>query len=210
MRLLVETLLDSPQLEETTTREYLRLVAQENLRLSRLIDNFLTFSRIERNKYVYTFGQVAPATVVERAAAAVRERLQAPGCTFAVSVEPALPDLNADPDALATALVNLLDNAWKYSGEHKEIGISARRQGGTIELAVRDNGIGLAPRDRQRIFQRFYQVRPRGSPVSGGCGIGLSLVQSIVTAHGGRLQVDSELRHGSTFTIILPIPSARP
>ncbi len=210
MRLFVETLLNAPPpLDERTTREYLQLIAQENMRLSRLIDNFLTFSRIERNKYVYAFGRVAAASLAERAAGAVRERFQSAG-TFAVAVDPALPEVSADADALVTALVNLLDNAWKYSGETKHVVLSARRHGDRVEFAVRDHGIGLAPRDRRRIFQRFYQVRPQGSPVSGGCGLGLSIVHSIVAAHHGTITVESELGRGSTFTIRLPIVPPSP
>ncbi|HLP08356.1 MAG TPA: HAMP domain-containing sensor histidine kinase [Opitutaceae bacterium] len=205
MRLFVETLLDAPPpLDERTTREYLQLIAQENVRLSRLIDNFLTFSRIERNKYAYSFDLIAAATVAERAAGVVRERFQHAG-TFAVVIDPALPDVSADADALVTALVNLLDNAWKYSGETRHVVLSARRHEDRVEFAVRDNGIGLAPRDRRRIFQRFYQVRPQGSPVNGGCGLGLSIVRAIVVAHRGRIAVESELGRGSTFIISLPI-----
>ncbi|MFT3829428.1 MAG: HAMP domain-containing sensor histidine kinase [Opitutaceae bacterium] len=210
MRLLVDTLLNAPPpLDERTTREYLALVAQENVRLSRLIDNFLTFSRIERNKYVYAFDRVAPLTLAERAAGAVRERFQAAG-TFEVVVDPALPDVSADADALVTALVNLLDNAWKYSGETKHVVLSARRREDRVEFAVRDHGIGLAPRDRRRIFQRFYQVRPQGSPVSGGCGLGLSIVQAIVAAHHGTITVESELGRGSLFMIRLPLAPPLP
>ncbi|HLP02091.1 MAG TPA: HAMP domain-containing sensor histidine kinase [Opitutaceae bacterium] len=204
MRLFVETLLNAPPpLEERTTREYLQLIAQENVRLSRLIDNFLTFSRIERNKYVYAFERVAATTLAERAAGTVRERFQGAG-RFETVIAPDLPDLDADADALVTALTNLLDNAWKYSGETKHVVLSARLHEERVEFAVRDHGIGLAPRDRRRIFQRFYQVHPQGSPVSGGCGLGLSIVHSIVAAHHGTITVESELGRGSTFTIRLP------
>lgn len=207
MRLFVETLLNSPQLDEQTTRDYLVLIAQENLRLSRLIDNFLTFSRIERNKYTYTFGPVSASSIAEGAATVVRERLQAPGCTFNTAFPDNLPNVSADADALITALVNLLDNAFKYSGETKEISLTAGTRDGAVFFAVRDNGVGLSPRDAKRIFQRFYQVNPHRSPASGGCGLGLSIVHTIITSHRGTIQVDSQPGRGSTFTITLPIGS---
>jgi signal transduction histidine kinase len=204
MRLFVETLLDSERLDEQTTREYLELIAQENLRLSRLIDNFLTFSRIERNKYAYAFAPVPAARLAEEAAAAVRERFASPGCTFTAAIAPDLPTIQADADSLVTALTNLLDNAYKYTPDAKEIALAATANDGTVVFSVRDNGIGLVPRDAKRIFRRFYQVRPHGSPASGGCGLGLSIVHSIVTAHRGTIQVSSQPGRGSTFTIILP------
>lgn len=204
MRLFVETLLDTPELDERTTREYLALIAQENVRLSRLIDNFLTFSRIEREKYSYAFRPIAPAALAEQATAVVRERFSAPGCTFTVSIAESLPTVSADPDACTTALVNLLDNAWKYTGAPKEIALTVAAEGRTVAFAVRDNGVGLAPRDARRIFQRFYQVRPHHAPATGGCGLGLSIVRSIVAAHRGTVRVDSTPGRGSTFTICLP------
>ena len=209
MRLFVETLLATPTLDEKTAREYLTLIAQENLRLSRLIDNFLTFSRIERNKYVYDLRPVAASELAERAAGAVRERFNVPNCTFTTDIPANLPAIDADAGALVTALINLLDNAWKYSGDTKRIALTVCAHGGSVEFAVTDNGIGLTPRDRQRIFRRFYQVRPQGSPANGGCGLGLSIVHSIVAAHRGTIRVDSAPGRGSTFTIALP-PAASP
>ncbi len=116
MRALVDTLLDSNKLDETTTREYLKLLASENARLSRLIDNFLTFSRLERNKFKFVFAPVSPYQIVNAAIAAMGERVHTPGCTVTSRVAERLPEINADADALTTAVLNLLDNAWKYSG----------------------------------------------------------------------------------------------
>lgn len=205
MRLLVETLLNTDQLEERTTREYLQLIATENLRLSRLIGNFLTFSRIERNKYTFDFKTVSAAEIAEGAAAAVRDRLEAPGCRFDVMLAPDLPEISGDADALVTALVNLLDNAWKYSGDEKVIALSASAHHGHVTFAVRDDGVGLSPRDTKRIFGRFQQAHHHRSTAGGGCGLGLSIVQFIVTAHDGDVTVASEPGRGSTFTIRIPV-----
>jgi signal transduction histidine kinase len=204
MRLLVETLLNTPQLDEKITREYLELIAKENVRLSRLIDNFLTFSRIERNKYTFDFKEVSATAIVEEAAATVRERFNTPGCQFNFQVAAALPSVVADADAMVTALLNLLDNAYKYSGESKQIELAAAAQNGSVFFTVKDNGIGLTPRETKRIFRRFYQVNQSSSPATGGCGIGLSIVQFVVTAHRGTVRVQSEPDRGSTFIVTLP------
>ena len=207
MRLLVETLLNSPQLNEQTAREYLQLIATENLRLSRLIDNFLTFSRIERNKYTFRFNPVPALKLIEAAVASVRERFSAPGCHFEVKTPSQLPSVVADSDAMVTALVNLLDNAYKYSGDDKQITLSADSENGSVRFAIKDNGVGLSSRDTKRIFKRFYQVDQRLSRTGGGCGLGLSIVKFIVAAHDGDVRVDSTPGKGSIFTVTLPVQS---
>jgi signal transduction histidine kinase len=204
MRLLVETLLNSPKLNEQTAREYLQLIATENLRLSRLIDNFLTFSRIERNKYTFKFNPVPADEILAAAKAAVQDRFNIPGCRLELQSPPTLPAVVADADALVTALINLLDNAYKYSGDNKHVTLSATAYNGSVSFAVKDNGIGLSPRETKRIFKRFYQVDQRMSRPVGGCGLGLSIVKFIVTAHHGEIRVESEPTRGSTFTLILP------
>jgi signal transduction histidine kinase len=210
MRLLVDTLLNSQPLHEPTAREYLQLIAQENLRLSRLIDNFLTFSRMERNKYAFGFKAVPAAEIVQGAVAAVRERFNVPGCHFKTEAAVGLPPVLADADAMVTAVVNLLDNAYKYSGEEKHITLRAGAANGSVVFSVEDNGIGLSPRDTRRIFKRFFQVDQRLSRSGGGCGLGLSIVKFIVTAHHGSVAVESQPGCGSTFTISLPRAEARP
>jgi len=204
MRLLVDTLRETPRLHEPTAREYLDLIATENLRLSRLIENFLTFSRIERNKYQFDFQSVPAGAIAENAAAAVRERFNAPGCSFDTDIAPDLPTVVADADAMVTALVNLLDNAWKYSHDNKRVTLTAAAENGAVVFKVTDNGIGLSPRDARRIFNRFYRVEPHRSQTGGGCGLGLSIVKFVVTAHQGTVRVESEPNRGSTFIISVP------
>ena len=208
MRLLVDTLLNSPVLHEPTAREYLQLIATENRRLSRLIDNFLAFSRMERNKYAFDFATTRPEDIVDSAAAAVRERFQPPACHFQALAAPDLPAVAADAGALVTALLNLLDNAYKYSGDQKEITLRATAGDNRVTFAVSDNGIGLAPRETRRIFKRFYQVNQPQGRTGGGCGLGLSIVRFIVTAHHGTVRVESRPGSGSTFTISIPAARA--
>ncbi|HWD20076.1 MAG TPA: HAMP domain-containing sensor histidine kinase [Verrucomicrobiae bacterium] len=207
MRLLVETLLQSDPIPEPTAREYLQLIARENLRLSRLIDNFLTFSRIERNKYAFDFSTVSPRQIADAAANAMRERFQAPACQFTMDVPGRLPPVVADADAMVTALLNLLENAYKYSGDAKEISLTADTRNDGVSFVVKDNGIGLSPRETKRIFQRFYRVN-QPARHAGGCGLGLSIVQFIVKAHHGAVRVESEIGRGSSFIITLPTAPA--
>ncbi len=207
MRVLVDTLLDSEQFDEQKTREYLQLIAQENERLGRLIQNFLTFSRMERKKYTFHFSLLPARQIVDAAVESVRGRFDAPGCRLDVQIEDDLPPVMADPDALAAAMINLLDNAHKYSEEIKHIVLRARAENGSVIFSVADNGIGIAPRERRRIFQPFYQVNQRLSREGSGCGLGLSIVQFIATSHRGSVSVESQPGCGSTFTLSLPVGS---
>jgi signal transduction histidine kinase len=205
MRVLVETLLDSKQFDEQRTREYLELIAQENQRLSRLIQKFLTFSRMERNRHSFHFSLLPPRQVVEGAIASMRGRFDAPGCQLDAQIDDNLPPVMADPDALAAALLNLVENAYKYSEENKHIVLRARADNSNVTFSVTDNGIGIPRGERRRIFQPFYRVDERLSRKGSGCGLGLSIVRFIATAHRGNVSVESEPGCGSTFRISLPI-----
>ncbi len=205
MRVLVDTLLEGRCAGPAQEREYLRLIAGENQRLTRLIDNFLNFSRMERNRHAFEFAEVKLDEVVREAADSVRERFSAPHCRLELDVPPDLPAIVADRDALLTVLLNLLDNAWKYSGEKKEVSVRARAADGEVILSVEDNGIGLTHRQIRRIFEPFYQVDQSLSRRAGGCGLGLSIVRFIVRAHGGQVAAASEPGKGSAFMVRLPI-----
>jgi len=208
IRLLVDTLLEADQnasnkYGHVNVREYLELIAQENARLTRLIDNFLTFSRMERGMQRFDFESLDVRQVIFEAAEVFREhRDDVEECLGVDEGQQAW--ISADRDALVTAVVNLLENAWKYSGDQKRIVLAAGREGDRIAISVRDNGIGLSARSVSRVFERFYQVDQRVARTQGGCGLGLSIVRAIVQAHGGEVRVESQLETGSTFTILLP------
>jgi signal transduction histidine kinase len=204
MRLLVDGLLADAVLDPTKTREYLELLAVENGRLSRLIDNFLTFSRLDRHRYHFTLEPVAPATIVASALAAIRDRVP-PTSALHIDIEDNLPSVRADREALPTALVNLLDNALKYTPAEKRIDLRVRHdRDSLVSFAVTDNGIGIPAGERRRIFRRFHRVDQRLSQETSGVGLGLSIVELIVRGHHGRVHVESEAGSGSTFTIQVP------
>jgi len=205
MRILVDTLAEGRAGGPVQQAEYLRMISHENLRLSRLIDNFLTFSRMERNKRAFEFAPVSPADIVADAVRAAGERFSGAGCQFTVDVADALPTITADRDAMVTVLLNLLDNACKYTGADKRISLAAFAEDGRVCFRVTDNGIGLSRRAVRRVFDRFYQVDRSLSRPAGGCGLGLSIVRFIVDAHGGAVIVASRSGEGSTFTVRLPV-----
>jgi two-component system phosphate regulon sensor histidine kinase PhoR len=121
-------------------------------------------------------------------------------------VAPSLPRILADRAALVDAIVNLLSNAYKYTGEEKRISLSAVTDGKHVKIAVKDNGIGIPLAEHRRIFEKFYRVDDSLSRSVEGSGLGLSIVRHVATAHGGRVVVESEPGQGSTFTLVLPHP----
>ncbi|TWU42426.1 sensor histidine kinase [Novipirellula artificiosorum] len=208
MRLLVDTLLDAESFDENLTREYLQLIGKENERLCRVMDNFLAFSRMDRRMHTFTFVPCDVRKLILRSVEAAGDRFHAADCQLDVRVDDDLPTLNADTDAIVTAILNLLENAYKYSDPVRQIQIHASEQAGRIRIAVADNGIGLSRRTAAKVCQRFYQVDRSLARKGQGCGLGLSIVQFIVSAHHGRLQIDSLPGSGSTFTILLPVAEA--
>jgi signal transduction histidine kinase len=202
VQLLVDSLLESGPNDPGKTRDYLHLIAGENQRLTRLVGNFLTFSRIERNRQTFELRETNPRDIIESAVVIVRDRFA--GCDFESESESSLPAINADHDALVSALVNLLDNAWKYTPADKLIRLRASTESAHVVFEVEDNGIGIAPREQKRIFRRFYRIDKRLSRESTGCGLGLSIVDAIARAHDGSVTVMSQLGRGSTFRISLP------
>lgn len=209
MRMLVDTLLEGRTRDAQQVREYLKLIARENQRLSRMIDNFLTFSRMERNKQAFTMGCCRPAQIVQSAVEVVANRFEQAGVKFTQDIESGLAGMLADPDAMVMVLVNLLDNAFKYTSSDKQISLRAYRNSSHICFEVKDNGRGMTRKVMRRIFNRFYQADPHLNRTAEGCGLGLSIVQFIVKAHGGRVTVESTPGKGSVFTVSLPEVAAK-
>ncbi len=204
MRVLVDTLLEGNYRDQGQVTEYLQLVSKENERLTGLIDNFLTFSRMERNKQAFEMTRTSPAAIARDAAEAIKTKFSAGQCSFEVDIPENLPDVLADRDAMVTVLVNLLDNAYKYSYDDKRIELKVFREDGSVCFCVHDNGKGIPRRALRKIFRRFYQVDRSLARRSEGCGLGLSIAKFIVDAHKGSIAVDTKLGQGSTFTVRLP------
>ena len=203
MRVLADTLLQGNYRDPQQVTDYLQLICKENKRLTGLIDNFLTFSRMERNKLALTLCATNPAVIARDAAEAIKTKFNKSACRFEVAIPDDLPYVMADHDSMVTVLVNLLDNAYKYSGDDKHIELRVFSQDGHICFRVRDNGKGVSRRLTKKIFQRFYQVDRSLSRHTEGCGLGLSIAKFIVDAHNGTVSVDSKPGQGSIFTVML-------
>ncbi|HSR87358.1 MAG TPA: HAMP domain-containing sensor histidine kinase, partial [Pontiella sp.] len=205
MRVLVDTLLEGRVRDEAHAEEYLRLVSRENERLTRMIENFLSFSRMERNRNAFDLMPASPAAIVEDAIDSVCTKYKACGCRLETEVEENLADIPVDHDAIVTVLINLLDNACKYAADDKRVLLSVFTGQDEVCFAVSDHGVGLSSRQIKKIFDSFYRVDNSLARTTEGCGLGLSIVRFIVNAHKGRIEVESQPGAGSTFTVRLPL-----
>ena len=210
IRLYAETL----ELGRINTREkkqqYYRIIRKESERLTALINNILDFSRIEAGRKEYEFRETDIADLVHNTLDSYRYQIEQQGFEFEEKIDPNLPPVSVDREAIARAVVNLVNNALKYSADDKFLGVKLYRDNGAVKLEVVDHGIGIARRDQSKIFEKFYRT---GDPLvhnTKGSGLGLSLVRHITEAHGGAIEVDSIPGKGSRFVLSLPLTGAAP
>jgi len=204
IRLAAETL----ELRRFSTPEegqaFLGGIVRETLRLQQLVDNILDFARLEAGRATFRFETVDLLAVVRETVGHFRPRLEQQGFQIEVDLPESLPPVRGDAVMLQHCLLNLLDNALKYSRTHREVKVTAAARGNWVTAAVSDRGIGIAPRDQKRVFEKFVRVETGLVHDTKGAGLGLSLVQLIVRAHGGRVELVSSAGEGSTFTLVLP------
>ena len=210
IRLYAETLELGRLTAKEKYQEYFRIIREESERLTALINNILDFSRIEAGRKEYEFKETNLPDLVCSTLDSYRFQIEQHGFAFEENISRDIPRVNVDREAIARSLLNLVNNALKYSKDQKYIGVSLYRTNGSVKLEVRDHGIGIPPSEQEKIFEKFYRC---GDPLVHnikGSGLGLSLVRHIVRAHGGDVQVESTPEKGSTFTIALPLdPSSR-
>jgi signal transduction histidine kinase len=205
IRMFAETLVMGRAGGEQQTSEYLRTIVNESERLSRLVDNVLDFSRIEQGNKVYRMKTTCLADVVRSAARTMQYPLSQLGFTLTVSIDENIPSLQANADALEQAILNLLANAMKYSGSARQIEMRVGYSGEEAFIDIVDHGLGISREDQSRIFEKFYRVRSAETDPIAGTGLGLTLALHIVEAHKGQVRVTSEVGHGSTFSVRIPM-----
>lgn len=204
IRMFAEMLEGGRVADEGKKREYHRLIHRESVRLSRLVENVLDFARIEEGRKTFTFQERPLNDAVRSAADAFRAQVDGQDLRLRAEI-PAEPIVaRIDADALVGAVLNLLDNAAKYGGSPREVELRLARRGDRAEVSVGDNGPGIAPGERGRIFDRFYRGAAARSGPAGGAGLGLTIVRHAIEAHGGSVSVESEVGKGSRFILTLP------
>jgi signal transduction histidine kinase len=205
IRMFAETMRMGRSKDPKAHAEYLDTIVNESQRLTRLLNNVLDFSKIEQGKRIYHPEQASLYEIIQSAARAMEYPLSQQGFSLEVKTENGLPDVHVDKDAIEQAVLNLLHNAMKYSGESRDIGLCLQKKDGHAVIQVVDHGIGIDPHEQQRIFDKFYRVPSPENERIVGTGLGLALVSHIVEAHSGRLEIDSTLGKGSAFSIFLPL-----
>lgn len=201
IRALAETLQQAPLQDRSMMDRYLAMIVTEAERLTRISDDLLVLSAAESKppvKSKFNLADMLISTVnrFQRQAgkARIALNLDTPGELF----------VHANHDQIEQVIVNLIDNAIKYTHENGIVRVTAEAKNNSVYIHVSDTGIGIMQQDLSRIFERFYRVDKARSRETGGTGLGLSIVKHIVEAHDGSVTVQSEYNHGTTFTITLP------
>lgn len=204
IRLYAETLELGRISTQEKKQQYYRIIRKESERLTALINNILDFSRIEAGRKEYEFRETDISELVRNTLDSYRYQVEQQGFALEENIETNLPTVNIDREAIARALVNLVNNALKYSHQEKFLGVKLYKEKSVVKLEVEDHGIGIERRDQSKIFEKFYRA---GDPLvhnTKGSGLGLSLVRHISEAHGGDIEVESTPGRGSKFILSLP------
>jgi two-component system, OmpR family, phosphate regulon sensor histidine kinase PhoR len=200
-----ETLLEGALEDSANNRRFIQIIHENAMRLGRLTEDLLKLARMEAGQLQPEFQPVAVAPIIDSCIEMTRVKAGPKSLSIDADYRPDLPPLRADVHALKEILLNLLDNAIRYSSPGGRIQVHAATSGTEMVISVSDTGIGIPKADQDRVFERFYRTDAARSRESGGTGLGLSITKHLVEAHGGRIQVESEVGRGSTFFICLPL-----
>jgi two-component system, OmpR family, phosphate regulon sensor histidine kinase PhoR len=206
LRGYIETLLDNPKTSREEFSRILGVMERHSKRLDLLAQDLLTLAQLESANPNLQLGNVDLSNLFAEVIRDWEKKLATKQLSVIVDVPPDMPPVRADRVRLEEALYNLLDNAVKYSREHGEIRLMARRRDKQIVLSVSDNGIGIDKEDLPRIFERFYRAdKARTAENIGGTGLGLAIVKHVAQLHGGHVEAESELGKGTTIRVVLPL-----
>lgn len=202
--------------DPATERRFLGIIERQAERLARMVDDLVALSELERGLRPLRFAALDPKSVIEEAAELMSEPARQKGVELRIVCPQNLPPLDADRDRLQQVMINLLDNALKYTPGGGSIqlgaGVASDPDGGGqagVEFSVGDTGEGIAPADLPRLTERFYRADRARSVEPGGSGLGLAIVKHIVKLHGGRLRIESRLRKGTTVRVWLGLAKAK-
>jgi signal transduction histidine kinase len=207
IQLFAETLELGRVRNSERAQEYYRIINTEARKLTRLIENILDFSRMEAGLRPYRTAPADIGALANQVLEDMASQFKQMQFDVRLHVEPDLPRVNVDEDAVEQALENLLANAMKYSGDAKQVDVRVGRVNSHVCVSVTDRGIGISRREQKKIFRKFYRVNSGLGGGPQGTGLGLAIVDHTMRGHGGFVRVDSEPNHGSTFTLHFPIPA---
>ncbi len=207
----IDTLRGHAKDDEAARTQFLEIMGNQTARMSRLIEDLLSLTRIELNEHVPPHGKVGLEGVVREAAGALEPLTRADHITIAIVATPGLPPVTGDRDELIQLFQNLIHNAIKYGREGGHVWVTLEAAGeadSQLSVSVRDDGEGIPTSAVPRLTERFYRVDVKRSREKGGTGLGLAIVKHIVSRHQGRLTIESRPGEGSTFTVVLPAQTA--
>ncbi|HSG01834.1 MAG TPA: HAMP domain-containing sensor histidine kinase, partial [Vicinamibacterales bacterium] len=207
IRMYGETLESGLVNDDAQRREFVTIIRRESERLTHLINNVLDFGRIDSGGKAYTFMSDDIVSVVRDALDAYRYFLDRAGMVVETDLPAEAIPMRLDRDAIAQALVNLLHNAMKYGADGRYVRVRVRADGSDVLVEVTDRGAGIPGDELDRIFEKYHRVGGKTSGIQGS-GLGLAIVKHTVEGHGGRVEVESTLGRGSTFTMRLPLAAA--
>ena len=208
VRQMAEMLDTGRIVSEDRRRTYYGVIAGEAARLQRLVETLLNFGRMEAGAVRYHFAALDAGTLVRNVVQEIEPQAREAGRHIEMSGPEEEIRLRGDPGALSLALRNLIDNALKYSPGDSTVQVHWRVENNSAAIRVVDRGVGIPQAEQQAIFRKFVRGRAAIAANIKGTGVGLSMVQEIVRAHGGEVQIDSEVQHGSAFTVVIPLHEA--
>jgi signal transduction histidine kinase len=205
IRMFGETLDSGIVTDENKRRQFYSIIRKESERLTHLINNVLDFSRIDPGGKEYNFQKNDLVELVKNSLEAYKFQISDNGFNIVSDLPDESIELKFDRDAVSQVLLNLLNNAVKYSDKEKYIGVEVSKNSDFAMISVTDHGIGILKEELKKIFEKFYRVSTVRKKETPGSGLGLTLAKHIVEAHGGTIEVESEVGKGSRFTVRLPL-----
>lgn len=204
IRMGAETLKRGDRLPEKDRRDIQESILRETIHLSHLVENVLDVARLSKSARPLVFNPVDPVSLIESVVTSYESWIRSKGFELEVDIDSAPEDQMWDREAVSRALLNLIDNAVKYSADQKSLRIILSEDDEFVSIAVQDRGVGIPPQDLARIFEPYYRAQFSDTQTRRGAGLGLTLVQQIVHSHGGRIEVESVHGEGSTFRLLFP------